>query len=130
MKGNDRKKEEKNKKEKAQNFGGEKDIIEKVHNLEKMLKEMKEENKKYKEENEKYKEKNEKEKKQFLKLVGILTEINFKNEKYLKNNVEIKINNLKNKLELITNSYKVLYIRKLSNIFLNELYERYYKKKN
>ena len=86
---------------------------------------MKEENKKYKEENEKYKEKNEKEKKQFLKLVGILTEIKFKNERYLQNNFENKINNLKNKLELITNSYKVLYIRKFSNIFLNELYERY-----
>ena len=51
---------------------------------------MKEENKKYKEENEKYKEKNEKEKKQFLKLVGILTEIKFKNEKYLQNNFENK----------------------------------------
>ena len=75
--------------------------------------------------NEKYKEKNEKEKKEFLKLVGILAEINIQNKKYLKNNIEVKINNLKNKLELITNSYKVLYIRKLANIFLNELYERY-----
>ena len=35
---------------------------------------------------------------------------------------------MKNKLELITNAYKVLYIRKLANIFLNELYERYSKK--
>lgn len=71
--------------------------------------------------------KNEKEKKKFLKLIGVITEINIQNGKYIKN-IEIEINGLKNKLELITNAYKVLYIRKLANIFLNELYERYSKK--
>lgn len=109
MKGNEGKNDEKTEKEKVQNLG-DKDIIEKVLNHDKILQEIKEEN-------EKYKEENEKEKKQLLKLVGVLAEINIQNEKYLKKNVEIKINNLKNKLELITNSYKVLYIRKLSNIF-------------
>ena len=48
--------------------------------------------------------------------MGILTEINNQNEIYLKNNVEIRIKNLNNQLELILNAYKVLYIRKLSNI--------------
>ena len=66
MKENDGKKEEKNKKEKAQNLR-EEDIIEKVLNHEKMLKEMKEENEKFKKENEKYKKENEKYKKKMKK---------------------------------------------------------------
>lgn len=102
-----------------------KKMEERISILEIMLIKMKKENEKYKEENEKYKEKNEKEKKEFLRLIGILSEINNQNEKYLKNNIEVRLNNLNIKLESISNAYKVLYIRKLANIFLNELYKRY-----
>lgn len=76
LKGNEGKNDEKTEKEKVQNLG-DKDIIEKVLNHDKILQEIKEEN-------EKYKEENEKEKKQLLKLVGVLAEINIQNEKYLK----------------------------------------------
>ena len=103
--------------------GNKNKIEDRIDCLEKILFQMKEENEKYKEENEKYKEENEKEKKKFCKLIGILIEINNQNEIYIKNNIEIRINNLNNQLELILNDYKVLYIRKLSNIFLNEIYK-------
>ena len=64
---------------------------------------------------------NEKEKKKFLKLMGILTEINNQNEIYLKNNIEIRINNLNN-IPINIECWK------LASIFLNEIYKRYSKK--
>ena len=66
----------------------------------------------------KYKEK-------FLKVIGALNEVNNQNEKYIKYNLNIKFENLKCKFDLLLDSYKVLFIRKVANIFLMELYSRY-----
>ena len=66
----------------------------------------------------KYKEK-------FLKVIGALNEVNNRNEKYIKYNLNIKFENLKCKFDLLLDSYKVLFIRKVANIFLMELYSRY-----
>ena len=52
-------------------------------------------------------------------------EINYQNEKYIKNNLCVKIDNLNYKYEVLINSYRVLFIRKLSNIFLDEIYEQH-----
>ena len=64
-------------------------------------------------------------KKKMLKLAGVQGEINYQNEKYIKNNLCIKIDNLNYKYEVLINSYRVLFIRKLSNIFLDEIYEQH-----
>ena len=74
-----------------------------------------------------YKNKNEKDKEKFLKVIGALNEVNYQNEKYIKYNLNIKLENLKCKFELLLDSYKVLFIRKVANIFLMELYSRYSK---
>lgn len=55
--------------------------------------------------------------KKMLKLIGVIGETNIQNEKY--------ITNVDFKFELVSNSYKILYIRKLANIILNELYTKY-----
>ena len=60
-----------------------------------------------------------------LKLAGVQGEINYQNEKYIKNNLCVKIDNLNYKYEVLINSYRVLFIRKLSNIFLDEIYEQH-----
>ena len=60
-----------------------------------------------------------------IKLSGIQGEINYQNEKYIKNNLCVKIDNLDYKYKVLINSYRVLFIRKLANIFLDEIYERY-----
>ena len=60
-----------------------------------------------------------------VKLAGVQGEINYQNEKYIKNNLCVKIDNLDYKYKVLINSYRVLFIRKLSNIFLDEIYERY-----
>ena len=52
-----------------------------------------------------------------VKLLGIMGEINVQKEKYL-TKIELK-------LELILNSYKILYIRKLANIILSEIFKKY-----
>ena len=64
-------------------------------------------------------------KKKMLKLAGVQGEINYQNEKYIKNNLCVKIDNLNYKYEVLINSYRVLFIRKLSNIFLDEIYEQH-----
>lgn len=60
-----------------------------------------------------------KDNKKLMKAIGIIGEMNVQNEKY--------IENINSKYKLILNSYKVLYIRKLSNLILDELYRRYKK---
>jgi len=55
--------------------------------------------------------------KKMLKLIGVIGETNIQNEKY--------ITSVDFKFELVSNSYKILYIRKLANIILNELYTKY-----
>ena len=64
-------------------------------------------------------------KKKMVKLAGLQGEINYQNEKYIKNNLCVKIDNLNYKYKVLINSYRVLFIRKLSNIFLDEIYEQY-----
>ena len=53
--------------------------------------------------------------------IRVLTEINNQSEIYLKAN----INYLKKKLRLIINDYKILYMRKLANLILDQLYNKY-----
>jgi len=81
-------------------------------------------NEEYKKQNEEYKKQNEKDKKNLFKLIGVLGEINHQNEKYI-TYLNLKIENLNDKIEIILNSYKILYIRKLANILLNELYKKH-----
>jgi len=50
------------------------------------------------------------------KIIGVVCEINTQNEKY--------IGSINFKLELVLNSYKVLYIRKLANLLLDELFNK------
>ena len=64
-------------------------------------------------------------KKKMVKLTGVQGEIFYQNEKYIKNNLCVKIDNLDYKYQVLINSYRVLFIQKLSNIFLDEIYERY-----
>lgn len=118
---NDNKIKEKN----AQNYKTIEELSNKVKELENTIDEYKN---KYDADKKKYeadKKKNENDKKILFKSLGIITEINNQTEKYVRNNLNVKINNLKNKLELILNSYKILYIRKLSNILLGKLYDEY-----
>ena len=86
--------------------------------------EYKKQNDEYKKQNEEYKKKNEKDKKNLFKLIGVLGEINYQNEKYI-TYLNLKIENLNDKIEIILNSYKILYILKLANILLNELYKKH-----
>ena len=51
-----------------------------------------------------------------MKLIGGMCEINTQNEKY--------IGSIDFRLELVLNSYKVLYIRKLANLLLDELFNK------
>ena len=74
-----------------------------------------------------YKKKNEADKVKFLKVIGALNEINYQNQQYIKYNLNIKLENLKLKFDLLLGSYKILFIRKTANIFLNELFTRYSK---
>ena len=60
-------------------------------------------------------------KKKMVKLAGVQGEIIYQNEKFIKNNLCVKIDNLSYKYAVLINSYKVLFIRKLSNIFLDEI---------
>jgi hypothetical protein len=60
-----------------------------------------------------------------MKIIRIMNEIIIQNEKYIKNNMIIKLANMNNKRDLLTNSGKLLYIRKVANILLNELYNKY-----
>ena len=64
--------------------------------------EYKKQNEEYKKKNEEYKEKNEKDKKNLFKLIGVLSEINHQNEKYL-TNLDLKIENLNGKIEILSN---------------------------
>jgi len=64
-------------------------------------------------------------KRKMVKLIGVQGEINYQNEKYIQNNLCVKIGNLEYKYKILINSYRVLFIRKLANIFLDEIYERY-----
>ena len=52
-----------------------------------------------------------------VKLLGIMGEINIQKEKY--------ISTIEFKLELVLNSYKIIYIRKLANIILSEIFKKY-----
>ena len=109
-------------------YNSNEELNKRINELERMIIAEKQKNEKYDKyikENEKYKKKNEEDKKSFLKMIGVLCEINNQSEKYMKNNLKIKIHNLNNKLELILNSYKILYIRKISNILLGQLYDKY-----
>ena len=74
-----------------------------------------------------YKKKNEADKVKFLKVIGALNEINYQNQQYIKYNLNIKLENLKLKFDLLLGSYKILFIRKTANIFLYELFTRYSK---
>ena len=65
-------------------------------------------------------------KKKLMKMIGVLTEINYQNEKYIQCNLNVKLENLNTKFDLLINSYKILFIRKLANIFLSEIYDRYH----
>jgi len=58
--------------------------------------------------------KNTKEHHKFMKLIGVICEINIQNEKYIRS--------INFRLELVLNSYKVLYIRKLANLLLDEIF--------
>ena len=51
-----------------------------------------------------------------MKLISVIGEINNQNEKY--------IDILKLRFELVLNSYKILYIRKLASLILSELYNK------
>ena len=94
------------------------DAISKIKSLEEKIKEI--------EGNlETFVEKYQTDKKKFMKMIGVLSETNYQNEKYIKYNLNVKYENLNNKFELLLNSYKVLFIRKLANLFLDELYKRY-----
>ena len=53
--------------------------------------------------------------------IRVLTEINNQSEIYMNAN----INYLKKKLRLIINAYKILYMRKLANLILDQLYNKY-----
>ena len=64
-------------------------------------------------------------KKKMVKLAGVQGEIIYQNEKFIKNNLCVKIDNLSYKYAVLINSYRVLFIRKLSNIFLDEIYEQH-----
>ena len=64
-------------------------------------------------------------KKKMVKLAGVQGEIIYQNEKFIKNNLCVKIDNLSYKYAILINSYRVLFIRKLSNIFLDEIYEQH-----
>ena len=75
----------------------------------------------------KYKNENEKDKAKLIRAIGALHEINNQNEKYIKYNLNIKLENLQHKFELLLGSYKILFIRKTANIFLMELLKRYSK---
>ena len=57
----------------------------------------------------------EKDKQKFMKLFGGLTAINIQNEKCIKN-INDKMEQLTSKFTILINSYKIIYIRKLSNI--------------
>ena len=59
------------------------------------------------------------------KNIGILTEINIESEKYINNNLIKTINNMNFKLNNILNAFKVLYIRKIANLILDGLVNKY-----
>ena len=89
-------------------------------------------NKKFEELEEKIKEKSKKDKEELesklfelKKNIGILTEINIESEKYINNNLIKTINNMNFKLNNILNAFKVLYIRKIANLILDGLVNKY-----
>ena len=53
--------------------------------------------------------------------IRIMEEINNQTEIYSKE----KLNNMNKKLELILNAYRILYMRKLANLLLEQLYKKY-----
>ena len=53
--------------------------------------------------------------------IRIMEEINNQTEIYSKE----KLNNMNKKLELILNVYRILYMRKLANLLLEQLYKKY-----
>ena len=54
--------------------------------------------------------------------IGLLTEINNQTEI----NSKANFNYLNKKLKLMTNAYKILYMRKLANLLLNKIYNKYH----
>ena len=60
--------------------------------------------------------KNKEEHNKLMKLIGVICEVNTQNEKY--------IGSINFRLELVLNSYKVLYIRKLANLLLDQLFNK------
>ena len=96
----------------------------KIKNLEGKYKEIdrkyKEIDRKYKEINGKYKE-NKKEIKNLKLSTNIMSEIIDQTKIHSK----LNFNYMNNKLRLMLNSYKILYMRKLSNLLLEQIYNKY-----
>ena len=69
-----------------------------MEDYKKQNEEYKKQNEEYKKQNEEYKKKNEKDKKNLFKLIGVLGEINYQNEKYI-TYLNLKIENLNDKID-------------------------------
>ena len=120
---------EKNEEAHKEENGNDSDVLAKIKSLDEKIKEIKGDNEKYKskiENLETFVENYQADKKKLMKMIGVLTEINYQNEKYIQCNLNVKLENLNTKFDLLINSYKILFIRKLANIFLSEIYDRYH----